>query len=73
MSSLPSFAASTRSSSNWCGVRCTGSPATRDRALLEVDDELADLDHRLAGRRRARRSTARSRASSSSIPTGFVT
>ena len=28
MSSLPRLTASTRSSSNWCGVRCTGSPPT---------------------------------------------
>ena len=73
MSSFPSFSASTRSSSNWCGVRWTGLARDRDGALLEVDAEVADLDHAARPTAPARRRTARSRASSSSIPTGFVT
>ena len=40
---------------------------TRDRALLEIDDELADRDHAARPTAPTRRSTARSRASSSSI------
>ena len=35
---------------NSCGVSCTRSPPDRDGPLLEVDDEIADLEHRL-GRR----------------------
>ena len=73
MSSLPSFCASTRSRSNSCGVRWTRLARRRvHRALLEVDVELADLDHRLAAtarraaaRRAAGRAARRSRTASS--------
>ena len=60
------------SSPNSCGVSCTSVAVPVDGPLLEVDLELADLEDRL-GRGPARRSAARRRASSSSIPNGFVT
>ena len=52
MSSLPSFSASSRRRSYSVGVSETGSPAHRHRALLAVDAQVADLEHRLARRPR---------------------
>ena len=49
-------------------------PRMWTRAALEVDPEIAGLERRdLRRRRRCRRSAARTRASSSSIPNGLVT
>ena len=71
--SLPGLRTSSSTICHSVGVRCTSAPSRVDALGGEVDGEVGRGDDGVLLRRRARRSAARSRASSSSMPNGFVT